>query len=31
MKTIQNNRPFLNQVKSGNRSNWDIKRRYFKP
>ncbi len=30
MKTIQNNRPFLNQIKISNRSNWDIKRRYFK-
>jgi len=30
MKIIQNNRQFLNQVKTNNRSNWDIKRRYFK-
>ncbi len=30
MKTLQTTRPFLNQVKTNNRSNWDIKRRYFK-
>ena len=30
MKALPTSRPFLNQVKINNRSNWDIKRRYFK-